>query len=78
MSFGGFPYVGAGYTSMGTLSVTNMEQLSPVIHSTDPYWPLINDVMNNAMYKRMYFAHMRTINNEMFVSNLGEFYKLNC
>ena len=70
MSFGGFPYVGAGYTSMGTLSVTNMEQLSPVIHSTDPYWPLINDVMNNAMYKRMYFAHMRTINNEIFVSNL--------
>jgi len=70
MSFGGFPYVGAGYTSMGTLSLTNMEQLSPIIHSADPYWPLINDVMNNAMYKRMYFAHMRTINNEMFVSNL--------
>lgn len=70
MSFGGFPYVGAGNTSMGTLTVTNMEQLSPSIHSTDVYWPLIKDVLGNAMYKRMYIAHMRTINNEMFASSL--------
>ncbi|MCX6294936.1 MAG: CotH kinase family protein [Bacteroidetes bacterium] len=70
MAFGGFPFVGAGYTSMGTLTLSNMQQLSPTIHSADPYWPLLNDVMNNAMYKRMYMAHMRTINNEMFLSNL--------
>lgn len=70
MAFGGFPHAGAGYTSMGTLTLTGMEQLSPTVHSGDPYWPLINDVLTNAMYKRMYIAHMRTIDNEMFVSNL--------
>jgi len=69
MSLGGFPYVGSGASSMGSLTVTNMQQLSPTIHSTDSYWPLIKDVMNNPMYKRMYIAHMRTIANEMFVSS---------
>lgn len=70
MSFGGFPFVGSSNTSMGTLSITNMQQLSPTIHATDVYWPLINDIMANAMYKKMYIAHMRTILNEMFTSNL--------
>lgn len=69
MCLGGFPFVGSGATSMGSLTVTNMQQLSPTIHSTDVYWPLIKDVMSNPMYKRMYIAHMRTITNEMFVSN---------
>lgn len=70
MAFGAFPHLGAGYTSMGTLTVTTMQQLSPAAHLGDSYWPLINDVLNDPMYKRMYIAHMRTINNEMFVSNL--------
>jgi spore coat protein CotH len=69
MSFGGFPYVGSGTSSMGSLTVTNMQQLTPLIHSTDANWPLIKDVLNNPMFKRMYIAHMRTITNEIFVSN---------
>ncbi|MCW3084428.1 MAG: hypothetical protein JWP12_1794 [Bacteroidetes bacterium] len=68
MSFGGFPYVGSGTTSLGSLTITNMEQLSPAIHSSDANWPLIKDVINNASYKKMYIAHMRTILNEMFVA----------
>ena len=51
MCFGGFPYLGSGLSSMGTLSNTNMVQLAPTIHSGDPYWPLINDVLNNPTYK---------------------------
>ena len=69
MSLGGFPFVGSSNSSMGSLTVANMQQLSPTIHSADVYWPLIKDVMNNVLYKRMYIAHMRTIMNEMFVSN---------
>jgi hypothetical protein len=69
MSFGGFPYVGSGVSSMGSLTVTNMQQLTPLIHSTDVNWPLIKDVLNTPFYKKMYIAHMRTITNEMFVSN---------
>ena len=69
MSFGGFPFLGSGGFSLASLTVANMQQLSPTFHSTDVYWPVIKDVMNNPMYKRMYIAHERTILNEMFVSN---------
>ncbi|HMT30127.1 MAG TPA: CotH kinase family protein [Bacteroidia bacterium] len=69
MAFGGFPYVGSGNTSMGSLSITNMQQLSPTFHATDPYWPLINAVMNDASLKKQYIAHARTITNENFVNN---------
>ena len=68
MSFGGFPYVGSGQTSMGGLTVSNMQQLPAMAHSTDPYWPLIKNLFSSAQYKRMYIAHMRTILNEAFVS----------
>lgn len=66
MALGGFPYVGSGTSSMGTLTNTNMEQLSPSIHSGDSNWPLINAVLTNPMYKRMYIAHMKTISEEIF------------
>jgi hypothetical protein len=69
MSFGGFPFVGSGNTSMGSLSIANMQQLPATFHATDTYWPLINIVMNNPMYKRMYFAHARTIVSEIFANN---------
>jgi hypothetical protein len=69
MSFGGFPFLGSGTSSLGTLTVTNMQQLSPAAHSTDIYWPLINAIQSNPVYKRMYIAHMRTISNEMFASS---------
>lgn len=68
MSLGGFPYVGSGNSSMGSLSITNMQQLPLTIHSSDTYWPLVKAVMNNAMYKRMYVAHVRTIVDE-FISS---------
>ncbi len=69
MSFGGFPFVGFSNTSMGSLPIANLQTLTANIHSADQYWPLINAVQNNPMFKRMYIAHMRTILNEMFVSN---------
>lgn len=69
MSFGGFPFLGSGAASLASLTVTNMQQLSPTFHSTDVYWPVIKDVMSNPMYKRMYIAHARTITNEMFASS---------
>ncbi len=69
MAFGGFPFVGSGATGMGSLTVANMQQLSPLIHAADSYWPLINAIQNNPTYKRMYIAHMRTIVNEFFSNN---------
>jgi hypothetical protein len=66
MSFGGFPFVGSGNSSMGSLSILNLQQLPADIHATDPYWVLINAIMKNATYRRMYFAHLRTIMSEIF------------
>ncbi|HLG35926.1 MAG TPA: CotH kinase family protein, partial [Bacteroidia bacterium] len=70
MCLGGFPFAGSGATSLGSLNVTAMEQLPLNLHSADIYWPLINTVFNNPMYKRMFIAHTRTITSEMFASNL--------
>ena len=69
MSLGGFPFVGSGATSMGSLTVANMQQLPANIHSTDAYWPLIKNTLSNPQYKRMYIAHMKTILTEMIASN---------
>ncbi len=72
MSFGGFPFVGSSNSSMGSLTVANMQQLPINIHASDPYWPLINVVMANASYKKIYIAHMRTIVNEIFANSSYE------
>ncbi len=69
MALGGFPFVGSGNSSLGSLTVSNMQQLPLSIHNTDPYWPLLNDLNNNPQWKKMYVAHMKTILNEFFVSN---------
>ena len=69
MAYGGFPYLGAGNSSMGSLSVTNMQQLSPIIHATDTYWPLLNAAMNNSSWRKKYFAHLRTMESEMIANS---------
>ena len=70
MGLGGFVFKGTANGGTGTMGITDMQQLSPTLHATDTDWPLINDVMNNPMYKRMYIAHMRTITSEMLASGL--------
>ncbi len=69
MCFGGFPFAGNQSGGMGSLTVTNMQNFPLNMHNNDADWPLIKAVFNNAMYKRMYVAHVRTIVNEMFVTN---------
>lgn len=69
MAFGGFPHVGFSNSSMSSQTIAQLQQLPTNVHSTDQYWPLIKNIMSNGMYKRMYIAHMRTIMNEIFVSN---------
>lgn len=68
MAFGGFAFVGVSNSSLGSLSIANMQSLTPTIHAADPYWPLINIVMGNAGFRKKYFAHMRTILNENFTN----------
>lgn len=61
----------AGFTQTGTISLSNntqKQQLSTMLHSTDAEWPLIKALLNDATYRKMYFAHMRTMNDEMFAT----------
>lgn len=69
MCFGGLPFVGSSNTSLGSLSIPNLQQLPLSIHATDVHWPLINQIQANATFKRMYAAHAKTIINEMIASN---------
>ncbi len=65
MSFAGFTQTGGS----GSLSSNQQkQQLTTTLHINDADWPLIRDILNDPTYRKMYFAHMRTMNNEMFVS----------
>lgn len=68
MSFGGFNYIGSPNNGMGTMALSDMVNLSPLVHSTHTDWPLVKAVFANETYKRKYMAHYRTILNEMFAS----------
>ena len=57
MSFGGFGGGGGGGSS---------SSLNPLQNSTSTTFPLLSKVLNNARYKKMYIAHMRTMINENF------------
>lgn len=65
MCFGGFSLAG-GTTS--NLNATTMQTMNYTLHKTESGWPLIYKLLNNPFYEKMYFAHMRTINNENFLN----------
>lgn len=69
MAFGAFPFAGSQGSGMGTLSIAQMQQLSPDFHRNHADWPLINLVFSNSIYRKMYYAHMKTILNENFSNN---------
>ena len=68
MNFGGFPFVGTGTVSLGSLSISQEQQLALNIHATDIHWPLINKIQGNARWKKMFNAHIKTIINEMIAT----------
>jgi hypothetical protein len=72
MSYGSFSILGTngggGPGGGGALTLTTMQQMDPYIHINDSGWPLINKLLANPMYKRMYTAHLRTINRENFLN----------
>ena len=68
MAFGGFPFAGSPGGGSGSLLVTNMQHLTPLLHATDSDWPLIKNILANPVYKKKYIAHLRTITNESFAS----------
>ncbi|HQQ94631.1 MAG TPA: CotH kinase family protein [Bacteroidia bacterium] len=70
MSFGGFPFLGNANTSLSGLSISGMQTMPANIHSGDAYWPLIKGIQSNARFRKMYNAHLKTMTEECFASNL--------
>lgn len=48
------------------LNISGLQQLDPFLNSTDPSYPIVNKILTNATYKKMYVAHMKTIIDENF------------
>lgn len=63
MSFGAFPGISGGAT---------LDKIPILYQSTNLDRPLISSLLNNATYKRMYLAHLKTIAEENFVNNQYE------
>ena len=50
----------------GPLSLIQLQQLDPFVHATDINYPVLNKILTNPLYKRMYVAHMKTMIAENF------------
>ncbi|MEM9822252.1 MAG: CotH kinase family protein, partial [Bacteroidota bacterium] len=64
LSLGGFRFDGTGTS----LSTEKMQKLSPFVHYKSPNRPLISQVLQNSLYRKVYIAHMRTILGEYFAN----------
>lgn len=64
-SFGTFSQTGNGNLP----NTAAKQQMSHLLHLTDANWPLIQKLLSNPIYKRMYVAHMRTILEENFAND---------
>lgn len=64
MCFGGFTNTGSG-----NLNITGMQQMTPLLHSSNAARPLIMKLLSDPTYQKMYIAHMRTITQEMFADS---------
>jgi hypothetical protein len=62
MIFGGYHKIVGG----SNLTVTQMQELTPLFNETNPDYPIINKVLSNPTYKKRYLAHLKTIMEENF------------
>ncbi len=61
-NFGAFSMLLSG----GPLNVTQMQQLDPLLHISHPDYPIINKILPDQTYQKIYIAHMKTILEENF------------
>lgn len=67
-NFGGFSMLLSG----GPLNVTQMQQLDPLLHISHPDYPIINKILPDPTYQKIYVAHMKTILEENFADGSYE------
>jgi len=57
LCFGSFKNIGKG----SDLRLKQLQELDPMLHSENPYKPLISQLLKQEAYKKMYLGHMRSI-----------------
>ena len=63
MCFGGFSNTGTG-----NLNTASMQLMDPLLHSANASRPLLKKILSDPFYRKMYVAHMRTLNEEFFLN----------
>ncbi len=61
-NFGGFTML----IGSGPLNVKQMQELDPFLNITNSNYPIINKILSDSTYQKMYIAHMKTIIEENF------------
>lgn len=69
LSFGSFKNTGSG----SDLELRDLQRLDPLLHADNPYKPLISKLLSDPLYRKIYLAHIRQINDDFFVN--GEYEK---
>ncbi len=72
MSYGSFPFAGSPGNGMGSLTVSNRVQLSPIYHSTHSDWPLIQTLLSSKTYLKRYYAHYQTLMEQVILSGTSD------
>jgi hypothetical protein len=67
-NFGAFSMLLSG----GPLNVTQMQQLDPLLHISHPDYPIINKILSDPTYQKIYIAHVKTILEENFADGSYE------
>ncbi len=69
LSFGSYKNTGRG----SDLELRDLQRLDPLLHADNPLKPLANKLLSDPLYRKMYLAHVRQINNDFFTN--GEYEK---
>lgn len=72
MSYGSFPFAGSPGNGMGSLTVNNRVQLSPIYHSNHADWPLIQTLLSSKTYLKRYYAHYQTLLEQTLLSGYSD------
>jgi len=69
MSFGGFRAINLGGPG-GPTTTQDLQEMDPLIRLGDNTYPLIDKILSDPRYQKMYIAHCRTMLEENFANNL--------
>ncbi len=67
-SFGAFNLVRGG----SSLSINQMKNLTPFFNASNPLFPIVSRILDNAVYRKMYVAHLKTMTDENFTNGWYE------